>query len=101
MLSGNGGVGKSPVSANLAFALVKEGKRVGLLDIDIHGPSIPKMLGLDGTRPMATQEGIVPIPVNGVKVISVGFFLSNQDEAVIWRGPLKMGVIKQFLMDVI
>jgi len=100
VLSGKGGVGKSTVSVNLAFGLLKAGKRVGLLDVDIHGPSIPTMLGLKNHRPKANQEGIVPLEVKGLKVMSVGLFLSNQDEAIIWRGPLKMGVIKQFLMDV-
>lgn len=101
VLSGKGGVGKSTVAVNLAFSLLKAGRTVGLLDTDIHGPSIPTMLGLNGRRPVAVPEGIVPLDVHGVKVMSVGLFLTNEDEAVIWRGPLKMGVIKQFLMDVI
>jgi ATP-binding protein involved in chromosome partitioning len=101
VLSGKGGVGKSTVAVNLAVALMLAGKKVGLLDVDIHGPSIPTMLGLEGEKLQGGADGLVPIEVGGLKVMSIGFFLNSQDDAVIWRGPLKMGVIKQFLKDVV
>jgi Mrp family chromosome partitioning ATPase len=101
VMSGKGGVGKSTVAVNLALALSLEGFRVGLLDVDIHGPSIPTMLNLKNVRIMQSQTGIMPVQVGpNLKVISVAFFLENPDQAVIWRGPMKMGVIKQFLKDV-
>jgi Mrp family chromosome partitioning ATPase len=100
VLSGKGGVGKSTVAVNLATALMMSGKRVGLLDVDIHGPSIPTMLGLEREIIRGSEEGLLPIDLGGIKVMSLGFLLRNQDDAVIWRGPLKMGVIKQFLKDV-
>jgi ATP-binding protein involved in chromosome partitioning len=101
VLSGKGGVGKSTVAVNLASALASAGKRVGLLDVDIHGPSVPTMLGLEGRKVDACEEGLLPIVINGLKVMSLGFLLPNPDNAVIWRGPMKMGVIKQFLKDVV
>ncbi len=100
VLSGKGGVGKSTVAVNLAVALMMAGRKVGLLDTDIHGPSIPTMLGLENERVQGGAAGLVPCDVGGLKVMSIGFFLENPDDAVIWRGPLKMGVIKQFLKDV-
>ena len=100
VLSGKGGVGKSTVAVNLATALMMSGKRVGLLDVDIHGPSIPTMLGLERERIQGNEDGLLPIDIGGLKVMSLGFLLKNQDDAVIWRGPMKMGVIKQFLKDV-
>jgi Mrp family chromosome partitioning ATPase len=100
VLSGKGGVGKSTVAVNLAAALMMSGKRVGLLDVDIHGPSIPTMLGLEHKTIQGSEEGLLPIDIGGLKVMSLGFLLRNQDDAVIWRGPMKMGVIKQFLKDV-
>ncbi|MGZ5514400.1 MAG: P-loop NTPase [Candidatus Aminicenantales bacterium] len=101
VLSGKGGVGKSTVAVNLAAALMLSGKRVGLLDVDIHGPSIPTMLGLERERIQGSEDGLLPIDIGGLKVMSLGFLLQNQDDAVIWRGPMKMGVIKQFLKDVV
>jgi Mrp family chromosome partitioning ATPase/predicted Fe-Mo cluster-binding NifX family protein len=100
VLSGKGGVGKSTVAVNLAAALMLSGKRVGLLDVDIHGPSVPTMLGLEGSTVHEERGEIVPVMLGGLKVLSLGFLLRNQDDAVIWRGPMKMGVIKQFLKDV-
>lgn len=98
--SGKGGVGKSTVTANLAVALAAMGKRVGLLDADVYGPSQPRMMGISG-RPGAAPDGktIVPLTVHGVTVMSIGFML-NEDEAVIWRGPMLMGALQQFLGQV-
>ncbi|RJP24734.1 MAG: ATP-binding protein [Candidatus Abyssobacteria bacterium SURF_5] len=100
VLSGKGGVGKSTVAANLAVALAESGKQVGLLDIDVHGPSIPKLLGLEEHRPRIVNERIMPAVIDNLKVMSLGFFMPLRDEAVIWRGPMKMSVIRQFLRDV-
>lgn len=100
VLSGKGGVGKSTVAVNLAMSLQLAGHKVGLLDVDIHGPSIPTMLGLEGRQVMEGDGELLPVDLDGMKVISLGFFLKEQDEAVIWRGPMKTGVITQFIRDV-
>lgn len=100
VLSGKGGVGKSTVAVNLAVALSLADRRVGLLDIDIHGPSIPKMLRLEGNRLQSANDAMIPVEIGSLKVMSIGFLLSGPEQAVIWRGPLKMRVIKQFLKDV-
>ena len=100
ILSGKGGVGKSTVSANLAFALSKKDYDVGLMDCDLHGPSIPKILGIEDKRPEPTQNSIRPVVVSPkLKVMSMGFLLEDKDSPVIWRGPLKMAAIKQFIGD--
>jgi len=103
VMSGKGGVGKTTVSVNLAMSLAMMGKKVGILDMDIHGPNVPKMLGIDGSRLMPSEEGgILPITVKpGIKVISMAFLLENPDTPVIWRGPLKYSAMKQFLGDVV
>lgn len=101
VLSGKGGVGKSTVAANLSLSLSEKGHNVGLLDSDIHGPSIPKILGIEDKRPIPTQNGITTVlALPKLKVMSMGFLLQDKDSPVIWRGPLKMGAIKQFIGDV-
>jgi Mrp family chromosome partitioning ATPase len=100
VLSGKGGVGKSTVAVNLAMGLSLAGKKVGLLDVDIHGPSIPTMLGLEGSQVMEGDGELIPVELDGMKVISLGFLLNGQDDAVIWRGPMKANVIVQFIRDV-
>jgi len=98
--SGKGGVGKSTLTANLAAALVAEGKRVGVLDADVWGYSIPRMYGLGAKRPpVSAQKKIVPLEANGVKVMSIGFFVA-EDAAVVWRGPMLHKALTQFLQDV-
>lgn len=101
VMSGKGGVGKSTVATNLALGLHLSGKKVGLMDVDIHGPSVPTMLGLEGQQITVGPDGdLQPVDLDGLKVISIGFFLNNDDDAVIWRGPVKAGVITQFIRDV-
>jgi Mrp family chromosome partitioning ATPase len=101
VLSGKGGVGKSTVSANLALSLSEKGYSVGVLDSDMHGPSIPKILGVEDKKPEMSKAGITPVFVlPKLKVMSMGFLLQDKDSPVIWRGPLKMAAIKQFIGDV-
>jgi len=100
VLSGKGGVGKSTVAVNLAWALSEENKQVGLLDIDIHGPSIPTLLNLEGRQLMSNGNSILPVKVkDNLKVMSIGLLLMNREDAVIWRGPMKYKAISQFLRD--
>jgi ATP-binding protein involved in chromosome partitioning len=98
--SGKGGVGKSTLTANLAAALTGEGRRVGVLDADVWGYSIPRMYGLGATRPpVSAQRKIIPLESHGVKVMSIGFFV-EEDAAVVWRGPMLHKALTQFLQDV-
>jgi ATP-binding protein involved in chromosome partitioning len=98
--SGKGGVGKSTLTVNLAAALQAEGRTVGVLDADVWGYSIPRMLGLGGQRPkVSAEKKILPLEAHGLKVISIGFFL-KEDEAVVWRGPMLHKALTQFLEDV-
>ncbi|HSC85797.1 MAG TPA: P-loop NTPase, partial [Polyangiaceae bacterium] len=99
IMSGKGGVGKSTVSTNLALALKRRGYRVGLLDADMYGPSIPTMLGING-RPRTEGQRIVPLERFGVKLMSLGFLLDDPKAAVVWRGPMLHGALMQFLGDV-
>lgn len=96
--SGKGGVGKSTVAVNLAIALAKAGKRVGIMDADIYGPNLPLMLGVDAP-PAVRDEKIIPLEAHGVKVISLGFLIEKEQPAI-WRGPIVMKIITQFLRDV-
>jgi len=101
VLSGKGGVGKSTVSTNLAVGLSQKGFQVGLLDIDIHGPNIPNMLGIQSFLSLANNQEISPIvALDNLKVMSIGFFTGEVDIPIIWRGPLKHKIIEKFLKDV-
>ena len=104
VVSGKGGVGKSTVSANLAIALAQSGAKVGLMDADIYGPSVPKMFGVRGERPKMTEVNgkgmIVPMEKFGIKFMSIGL-LVNEKDAIVWRGPMASSAIKQFVTDVL
>lgn len=99
VLSGKGGVGKSSVAALLALSFAKAGRRVGLLDVDFHGPSQPTLFGVADARLEAgeAENSIAPLDAGGVKLVSIGLLLEDSDQAVIWRGPAKMGVLEQLL----
>jgi len=101
VLSGKGGVGKSTVSVNLAYALSAHGKKVGLLDLDMHGPNIPKMLGIEDHKLGMMDDRIEPVRITGnLAVISMAFLLPDTSTPIIWRGPMKMAAIQQFLSEV-
>jgi ATP-binding protein involved in chromosome partitioning len=97
--SGKGGVGKSTVSANLACALAAQGHRVGLLDADVYGPSQPRMLGVSGRPASPDGKTILPMRNHGVTMMSIGL-MTNEDQAVVWRGPMLMGALQQMMMQV-
>ncbi len=101
VMSGKGGVGKTTVAVNLAYELALRGKQVGILDVDMHGPNIAKMLGVEDVRLAGSEKGIEALAVlPNLKAVSMAMLLEHQDQPVIWRGPLKMATIKQFLSDV-
>ena len=101
VVSGKGGVGKSFVTASLACAMKQAGYKVGIMDADITGPSIPKMLGVHG-QVVGTEEGMIPLEAeNGIKVMSVNLLLDNEEDPVIWRGPVLANMVKQFWTDVV
>src|SRR6056297_591153 len=94
VLSGKGGVGKSTVAANIAMSLALKGYNTGLLDVDIHGPSIPTILGLEGEKLQGAENSMIPCGYgDNLKVISIGLLLEDSTAPIIWRGPAKMGVI--------
>jgi ATP-binding protein involved in chromosome partitioning len=97
--SGKGGVGKSTVSANLACALAAQGRRVGLLDADVYGPSQPRMLGVSGRPASPDGKTILPMRNHGVTMMSIGL-MTNEDQAVVWRGPMLMGALQQMMTQV-
>ena len=100
VLSGKGGVGKSSVAATVALQLAASGRKVGLLDCDFHGPSLPTILGVTHKKLDYSEEaGIIPLPMGNLKFLSVGLLMDDPDQAIVWRGPAKMGVIKQLLED--
>lgn len=101
VMSGKGGVGKTTVAVNLSIALAMSGKSVGLMDVDIHGPNVPKMIGVPKSKVYMEEKSLLPLTIfPKLKVMSIAFFLEKESDAVIWRGPLKIGLIKQFLKDV-
>ena len=101
VMSGKGGVGKSSVSVNLAMALSERGFRVGLLDVDVHGPDIPRMLGLSGMMSPSGNRKMAPMQYsNNLSAVSIESLMQEKDDAIIWRGPVKHGVIRQFIADV-
>ena len=101
VMSGKGGVGKTSTSVNLSIALADKGYNVGIIDVDLHGPDVPRMLGLEGTPQVNENKKLNPISYSEtLKAISIESFTPNKDDAIIWRGPLKFSAIKQFIGDI-
>ena len=101
VMSGKGGVGKTSTSVNLSIALAKAGFQVGIMDVDLHGPDVPRMLGLDGTPAISQNKKLAPLSYSeNLKAISIESLTPSKDDAIIWRGPLKFSAIKQFIGEV-
>lgn len=101
IMSGKGGVGKSTISAMVAEELNSKGYKVGLMDADITGPSIPRLLNISGEKAYATEKGLIPVETeNGIKVVSLNLLMEDENQPVIWRGPIIAGVVEQFWTDV-
>lgn len=101
VLSGKGGVGKTTVAVNLALGLKEKGLKVGILDADVTGPNIAIMMGVEGERLTGDNERLIPVEKDGIKIISMAMLLKSSDTPVVWRGPIKMKAIRQFLADVL
>jgi ATP-binding protein involved in chromosome partitioning len=101
VLSGKGGVGKTSVSVNIAMALAGKGYNVGIMDVDLHGPDVPRMLGLEGMLDLNQNRKLIPMPYSeNLGAVSIESFIQNKDDAIIWRGPLKYSAISQFIGEV-